>query len=100
MRPGLAVVRWATVLIASILMLLVGPAASASGEAGVRFVHAVPGAESAQLEAQYRGGSQPVGGLVAFGEVSAYSSIPAGRVTFRLSQPSGDGGPTVRERLQ
>lgn len=63
-------------------------------------MHAVPGAESAQLEAQYSSGTQGVGGPVAFGEVGAYASIPAGKVTFRLSEPAGGARPTVSERLK
>ena len=43
MRSGVAVGRWVAGLIASILMLLVGPAASAWGDAKVRFVHDDPG---------------------------------------------------------
>lgn len=91
---------WATALIASILMLLVGPAASASGAAAVRFVHAVPGADAAQLEAAYAKETRQVGGPVAFAEVGPYATVPAGAVTFRISDPGTGDSPTVQERLK
>lgn len=100
MRPGDAVGGWATALIASLVMLLVGPAATASGAAGVRFVHTVPGAGPAQLEAKYREEGRPVGGPVGFGEVGGYATLPAGRVSFELSQPGGGGQSSVRQRLE
>ena len=54
--------RWVAALIASLLMLLVGPAASASGAAAVRFVQAVPGAgPHFQLHATEGGITQKVG---------------------------------------
>ena len=43
--------RWVAALIASSLMLLVGPAASAWGDAKVRFVQTIPGAGAVELHA-------------------------------------------------
>lgn len=88
MRSGVASGRWAIALIATLLMLLVGPAASASGDAGVRFVQAVPGAERfLQLHAVEGRISQGVGRPVEFGDVGGYAPVPAGRVTFELRGP-------------
>ena len=93
--------RWATALIASFLMLLVGPAASASGAAKVRFVNAIPGAAGpAELEAGRGERLRPVGGTVRFGEVGGYASVPAGRVRLsaNLSPERGVAGATERLR--
>src|SRR5688572_22190269 len=85
MRSGVASGRWAIVLIATLLMLLAGPAASASGAASVRFVQAVPGAKAFfQLHATEGGITQRVGRPGGFGEVGGYAQIPAGRVEFEL----------------
>ena len=100
MRPGVAVGRWVTALIASQLMLLVGPAASASGAAGVRLVHAVPGAGEAHLLLGSGDQAQSVGRVVGFGEVGGYSSVKAGRVTLALRQTAGSGTPSTRARLR
>ena len=85
-------------LIASLLMLLVGPAASASGAAQVRFVHAVPGVGAAQLEAKTNKAVTKAGGVVAFGQVGAYADLPAGRATFRL--PGAGSVKSTSERLR
>jgi hypothetical protein len=85
MRTGVASGRWAIVLIATLLMLLAGPAASASGAASVRFVQAVPGAGAFfQLHATEGGITQRVGRPTGFGEVGGYADVPVGRVTFEL----------------
>lgn len=85
MRPGVASGRWAIALIATLLMLLAGPAASASGAASVRLVQAVPGAGHVfQLHATEGGITQRVGRPTGFGEVGGYAQVPAGRVTFEL----------------
>jgi hypothetical protein len=99
MRSGFAVGRWASALIGSILMLLVGPAASAFGAAELRLVHAVPGAGAAQLHAKTGKKEQQVGAAVAFGQVGGYTKVPAGRVTLRLG-PGGDSLATATERLE
>src|SRR4051794_30895887 len=56
-------------------MVVAGPAAEASGSAEVRFVHAVPGAGKAELVVK---GGSPIGGPIAFGQVTQYSTVPAG----------------------
>lgn len=90
MRPGVAVGRWAIALIASFLMLLVGPAASASGAAGVRLVHALPGVADAQLRAAPEGKEAlPVGGPVGFGEVGGYADVKAGQLALVIRTPQG-----------
>jgi hypothetical protein len=96
MRTGDAVGRWVAVLIASILMLLVGPATSAWGDAKVRFVHAIPGFGPASLHATQGGISQRVGRGVKFGEIGRYADVPAGEVTFELG-PTPANGPALAE---
>jgi hypothetical protein len=80
-------------------MLLVGPAASAWGDAKVRFVHAIPGAGPAQLEATEGGISQEVGGSVGFGQIGRYAEVPAGNVTLELKS-GGKSLAQTREQLQ
>jgi hypothetical protein len=96
MRSGVAVGRWVAALIASILMLLVGPAASALGAANVRFVHAVPGSGAAQLQATAGGKTRDVAGRVGFGEVGRYGRVPARKVTFKLSGGGAKGAAKLR----
>lgn len=93
MRSGVAVGRWVAVLIASLLMLLVGPAASASGDARVRFLQAIPGSEAASLHATAEGISERIDRGVQFGELSNYAKVPAGEVTFGLSETPANGPP-------
>ena len=91
--------RWVAVLIASILMLLVGPAASARGDAKVRFVQAIAGGGATQLQATEGGISQRIGRRVDFGEVGSYADVPAGNVAFEL-RAGGKSLATAREQLQ
>lgn len=63
-------------------MLLAGPAASAFGDAQVRFVHAVPGEGPALLNASEGGVTEKIADGVAFGEIGAYASVPSGNVIF------------------
>jgi hypothetical protein len=100
MRPGVAAGRWVAALIGSLLMLLVGPAASASGDASVRFVHAVPGAGKAQLHATEGGITQRVGPRAAFGAIGTYADVPAGRVEFELRGRGGDRLAAATERIR
>ena len=88
--------RWVGALIASLLMLLAGPAASASGAAKVRFVQAIPGFGPASLHATEGGISQRVGRGVRFGEVGSYADVPAGEVTFEFA-PTPANGPAFAE---
>ena len=81
-------------------MLLVGPAASAWGDAQVRFVQAVPGAGALQLEVKYPKGGQQVGGPVEFAQVGTYVSLPKGQATFELSDPPEAGRPSAEQRLK
>src|SRR5687767_4850144 len=89
MRAGSSVGRWAAALIASGLMLLAGPAASAFGDASVRFVHAIPGAGDVSLDASSGGVTEKVATGIGFGEIGAYASIPAGHVIFEVRGPRG-----------
>ena len=88
--------RWVAALIASLLMLLVGPAASAQGAAEVRFVQAIPGFGPASLSATEGGISQRIERGAGFGEVGGYSKVPAGEVTFGLA-PTPANGPPLAE---
>ena len=77
--------RWVAALIASLLMLLVGPAASASAEGSARLVMAVPGAgPQFQLHATEGGITEKVADAGGFGQVSGYARVPAGSVSFEL----------------
>src|SRR5688572_16599322 len=100
MRSGVAVGRWVPALIASILMLLVGPAASASGDAKVRFVHTSPGAGTLELHATEGGISQRLGSRLGFGQISGYEDVPAGEVELEVLEPGGRRVTATRERLQ
>jgi hypothetical protein len=80
-------------------MLLVGPAASAWGDAKVRFVHTIPGAGPAQLDASEGGITQEVGGPVGFGQIGRYAEVPAGNVSFELKS-GGKSLAQTREELQ
>jgi len=65
-------------------MVVAGPAAQASGDASVRFVHAVPGAGPAELVV--KGGAQ-VGSGTGFGQVSSYVGVSPG--SHEVSLKSG-----------
>jgi Domain of unknown function (DUF4397) len=65
-------------------MVVAGSAADASADANVRFVHAVPGAGSAELVV--KGGAQ-LGSGVGFGQVTPYVGVSAG--SHELSLKSG-----------
>lgn len=65
-------------------MVVAGPAAQCLADASVRFVHAVPGAASAELVV--KGGTQ-VGSGVGFGQVTPYVGVSSG--SHELSLKSG-----------
>ena len=90
--------RWVAALIASLLMLLVGPAASAHGDAKVRFVQAIPGFGPASMRATEGGISQRIERGARFGEVGRYAKVPAGEVTFELGETAGNGAPVAEAR--
>lgn len=100
MRSGVAVGRWVPALIASILMLLVGPAASAWGDAKVRFVQAAPGAGALELRAAEGGIDQRVGRRLEFGQIGSYEDVPAGEVEFEIVGPNGRPITSAREPLK
>lgn len=81
--------RFAAALIASQLMLLAGPAASALGAAQVRFVHAVPGEGPGVLHASEGGVTERVAEGVDFGQIGAYAEVPSGHVIFEARRPGG-----------
>lgn len=72
--------------LALLLMLTVGPAASAHASAQVRLVNAAPGADALQLEV---GGTQ-VDGPTEFGRVTPYASVGSGSVQLTLTGGSDD----------
>jgi hypothetical protein len=100
MRSEVAADRWVVGLIASLLMLLAGPAASAWGDAKVRFVQAIPGADAPELHALSGKISQRIGRGVGFGEVGSYENVPAGQVAFEFPDPGGGSIPSASERLR
>ena len=100
MHTGVAAGRWVRALIASILMLLVGPAASAWGDAKVRFVQAVPGNGALELSATEGGISQRVGRPLGYGEIGSYEKVPAGDVEFEIGEPGERSGTSASEQLK
>ncbi len=81
-------------------MLLAGPAASARGDAKVRFVQAAAGGDAGQLHASEGGISQRIGRRVGFGEIGGYADVPAGEVAFELRGKGGQALAEARERLR
>jgi hypothetical protein len=100
MRFGVAVGRWVAALIASLLMLLVPPAAFAKDDAKVRFVQTVPAPGTLELHATTGGISTRIGHPLEFGQVGSYEDVPAGNVTFELREPKGDPIAEMQEQLQ
>ena len=100
MRSGVAVGRWVAALIASLLMLLVGPAASAFGDAKVRFVQTVPAPGALELHATEGGISARVGHPLGFSRIGSYEDVPAGNVTFELREPEGGSITEAHEQLK
>ena len=99
MRSGAAVGRWVPALIASLLMLLAGPAASASGDARVRFVQTIPGTGAVELHGTTDGISERIGRPLGFGQVGAYEDVPAGQVKFELAEGGGQPIAAADEQL-
>jgi hypothetical protein len=87
-------------LIASLLMLLAAPAASALGAASVRFVNAVPGRGAAQLDVREGGNRHRIATGIAFGEIGGYTSVPAGNAIFEARTADGRSITVGRERIE
>jgi hypothetical protein len=83
-------------LIAASLMLLIGPAAKSFAKTSVRFLHAVPGAPTAQLTA----GETAVGGGVPFGQATDAVDVEAGTVELTLRARGGDPLAEAQAELQ
>jgi hypothetical protein len=66
-------------------MVVAGPAAQSWAAASARFVHAVPGAGSAELVVK---GGSPVLGSASFGQVTSYVGVPAGSHELQLKAGS------------
>ena len=81
-------------------MLLAGPAASAWGDAKVRYVQADPGAGDIHLEATAGDITQRIGRGVGYGEVGSYEDVPAGEVEFELREANGRPISGTSERLR
>ena len=93
--------RWVPALIASILMLLVGPAASAWGDAKVRFVQTVPGAGALELHATEGGINQRVGRRLGFGADRQLRGRARRRGRVRgPSRPAGGPSPRRASELR
>jgi uncharacterized protein DUF4397 len=89
-------VRSIACAIASSLMLLGAPAASALGAASVRFVNGAPGPGTVELRVQGARGTTPVKGAAAFGTVTSYVRAPSGRV--QLEAAGGEAAAPLAER--
>lgn len=96
-KPAVATRSLAAVVAGVILLALGAPSAQAS--ALVRFVHAVPGVGSSQLNSQAQGASAPVGAAVSFTQATRYRRVPAGSLGFSLDVVEDPSGPIARERL-
>jgi hypothetical protein len=77
-----------------------GPAASAWGEAKVRFVQTVPGSGTLQLQATEGGIDQMIGRPLAYGKIGSYEDVPAGEVEFDLLQGNGRPISSTREQVR
>jgi hypothetical protein len=88
------------VLIASILMLLAGPAVSAWGDAKVRFVQAIPGSGAIQLQASEGGIDQRIGRPLGYGKIGSYEDVPAGEVELELLDAHEAAISSTRERVR
>lgn len=64
------------------LMLMAGSASAATGEAQVRFVHAVPGVTTAELSV-----GETTVGSAGFAEATDYTAVPAGEQQASLAVP-------------
>lgn len=70
------------------------------GDAKVRFVHTVPGADDVQVEATADGITQRIGRGVGFGQIGRYEDVPAGGVKFELLDANGKPITEAREELK
>jgi hypothetical protein len=70
------------------------------GDAKVRLVHTVTGADDVQVEATADGITQRVGRGVGFGEIGRYEDVPAGDVKFDLLDADGRPITGAREELK
>jgi hypothetical protein len=80
-------------------MLLVGPAASAWGDAKVRFVQIRPDG-ALELHAIEGGIDQRVGRPLGYGKVGSYEDVPTSEVEFKLVKPNGRLVSATREQLR
>lgn len=71
------------------LMLVAGPAASASAMAKVRLVNARAGSQPVRLDLAIGSAHSPGGGAASFGQVTPYASVTSG--SAQLSVTSGTG---------
>jgi Domain of unknown function (DUF4397) len=78
----------------ALLMLVGGPAASASGSAKVRLVNARAGSETVGLKVVVGGAAPPSIGPASFGQVTPYASVSPGNAQIALSDLGpGSGNP-------
>ena len=80
------------------VMLVVVPAATAFGDARVRFVNAAGGSDAVQLQATVGGKQAAIGGATAFGQATEFTPVPAGEAQFALS--GGGKAPPAKQTLQ
>src|SRR5919107_1670894 len=69
----------------AILMLVIGPAASALATAKVRLVNARPGSEAVSLKIVEGSAAPPTFGDAAYGQVTPYVKVPPGSAKVSIS---------------
>src|SRR3954470_3685242 len=85
----------------AIVMLVIGPAASALATAKVRLVNARPGSQAGSLKVVQGGAAPPTFGDAAYGQVTPYVKVPAGSAQITISGlSSSTGGPEAQTTEQ
>jgi hypothetical protein len=85
----------------AIVMLVIGPAASALATAKVRLVNARPGSDAVSLKVVQGSAAPPTFGDAAYGQVTPYVKVPAGSAQITISGlSSSTGGPEAQTTEQ
>jgi hypothetical protein len=85
----------------AIVMLVIGPAASALATAKVRLVNARPGSDAVSLKVVQGSAAPPTFGDAAYGQVTPYVKVPPGSAQITISGlSSSTGGPEAQTTEQ